>query len=79
MNFPERKKQRRIDAVNRQVLYEARSSDEQLAELDNRFGKDLGAKKERAKLEGIVTIQRLKDKFKSSKKNKQSKKKKKEK
>lgn len=45
-----RKATKRAQAQARQELRDARSSQEQLAVLDARFGKNKGAKKERARL-----------------------------
>jgi len=77
MNFPGRKEQRQLEATERQAAYEERSSDEQLVELDRLLGKDIGAKKERTKLESVATIQRLQDKFGGVKSNRKKDKKRK--
>ena len=46
----EHRENKRAQAEERQALRDARSSQEQLAVLDARFGKNKGAKKERARL-----------------------------
>ncbi len=45
-----RKNQRRIEAEKRQEKRQARSPEQQLELLNNKLGKDQGAKKERARL-----------------------------
>lgn len=49
-NFPARKAQRRKEAKERQEERNKLTPEQQLAKLDDMFGKDQGAKKERTKL-----------------------------
>ena len=49
-NFPRRLDGRRQDSVARKQAREARSSRQQLAELDARLGIGVGARRERARL-----------------------------
>lgn len=46
--------QRHEEAVARQKLYDARTPQQQLALLDRKFGKGVGAKKERARLNRLI-------------------------
>lgn len=50
MNFPSRKEQRRENAARLAEERAKRSPQQQLDRLDKMFGKDQGAKKERARL-----------------------------
>tara|TARA_Y100000310_G_scaffold177227_1_gene177320 strand:+ start:2682 stop:2849 length:168 start_codon:yes stop_codon:yes gene_type:complete len=49
-NRPERRTQRRDEAIRRQAIRDKRDALTQLAELDDRFGAGNGAKRERARL-----------------------------
>lgn len=51
--------ERRVRAEERQQLRAARSSSQQLRELDRRLGKGLGAKRERARLARAVAREDL--------------------
>lgn len=46
--------QRHEEAIVRQSAYDKRTPEQQLQILDERLGKGLGAKKERAKLNSII-------------------------
>lgn len=50
-NFPNRRKARREEAEKRQMERNKRSNTEQLKHLDATFGIDVGAKKERERLQ----------------------------
>ncbi len=54
-NLNYRRNQRREAADKRQELHNQLSTQEKINKLDNRFGKDKGAKKERKKLEDILS------------------------
>lgn len=51
MNNREKKEQRRLEADERNARWDALTPAEKLAELDARLGADLGAVKQRRKLE----------------------------
>lgn len=46
--------ERRIQAEARNAIWQKLSLEQQLKELDNRFGKDLGAAKQRAKIKAAI-------------------------
>lgn len=56
-NFPTRRTARREDAQERQTERNERTPQEQLAILDRRLGKGVGATKERAKLAELIEKQ----------------------
>ena len=49
-NRRDRQSVRRIDAEGRQELWDSLTPEQQLATLDRRLGKNLGAKKQRARI-----------------------------
>lgn len=51
-NFPNRKETRVAEAQARQVEHDALTVDQKVAKLDERLGKGVGAKGERARLAG---------------------------
>jgi len=53
-NFPRRKEQRTKEASERQLVRSHISSEQQLRVLDERLGKDVGAVKERIKLNCLI-------------------------
>lgn len=55
MNFPQRKAVRRKEAKERQAERDKLSPVAQLLKLDNLLGKDVGAKKERARLKKLIS------------------------
>lgn len=53
-NFPKRKEARREEAMARQAAYAELSPKQKLAALDAKFGKGLGAARERARIEASM-------------------------
>lgn len=51
----ERRNKRKTSALQRNTHWESLSLEEQLADLDLRLGKGLGAKKQRAKIEKLIS------------------------
>lgn len=66
-NSRNRRDERKKSASDRQKSRDARSPAEQLTELDNQLGKSKGAKRERARLNAIVTKEKLIEKFSKQK------------
>jgi hypothetical protein len=54
---PDNKKHKRAEAAERQAAYDALSTAQKLALLDRKLGAGVGAKKQRAKLQGAVEPQ----------------------
>lgn len=50
MNFPKRKNQRREEAKKRNSAWQKLTPEQKIASLDQRLGKDVGAKKQRLKI-----------------------------
>lgn len=73
-NFPGRTQQRRDDAKKRQEERDKRTPEQQLAQLDALLGVGIGARKERAKLEAINTVESLAKKFNTTHSSKRKKK-----
>ena len=55
-NRTDRRAQRRVECEERTENWQDLSAKEQLAALDRRLGKGVGATKQRAKLQAIVTL-----------------------
>lgn len=53
-NFPSRREARREEAVERQEHRAALSAAQQLARLDQRLGRGVGAQKERKRLQKLI-------------------------
>ena len=71
-NSKMRRDERKKSASERQKVREARSPAEQLAELDTQLGGGIGAKRERARLNAIVTNEKLIEKFSKAQKTEQT-------
>ena len=71
-NSKMRRDERKKSASERQKVREARSPAEQLAELDTQLGGGIGAKRERARLNAIVTKEKLIEKFSKAQKTEQT-------
>lgn len=54
MNFPGRKKTRHEEAIERNEAWAKLSPQQQLQELDKRFGKDQGASRQRKRLSKLL-------------------------
>lgn len=61
MNFPNRKEQRRKNAIHRNWQWEQLSLEEQLQSLNSRLGYGLGAEKQRAKIKKQIQERDNKD------------------
>jgi hypothetical protein len=53
---PDNSKHKREEAVERQTAYDALNASQKIALLDSRLGVGVGAKKQRAKLAGVVPV-----------------------
>lgn len=66
--MPKNKELKKQEAEKRQQNRDKRSPQDQVAVLDSKFGKDLGAKKERAKLISLLNKKEEKQQEKKEKK-----------
>ena len=79
--YRSRKEQKRAEAEERQTTRNKRTHQQQLDHLDEKFGKDVGSQKERARLQTFIDSgekkyepeEPVKEKHKKSRKSKKSK------